>query len=110
MRIHQQILPAGFPNHERDHGDQHLSDRCREERHRHSTRLEARDKGADESDGDHSQIHQVHGTVADDASGGVDKEEDEPCHACNADGGSVRNRAPLSCYKFGPGSNADDST
>src|SRR5262245_38588471 len=63
-------------------------------------RLKARDECTDESDGEHSQIHQIDGTVSDDASGRIYPEQDEACHAGNTDGGSVRNRAPLSCNQF----------
>ena len=69
------------PGDQRDHGDQRLSERRREQRACHSMWLEARDDGTDESDGEHPAIHQV-GVVAcspDDANGAIHPEEEECC-------------------------------
>jgi hypothetical protein len=74
-----------------------LSERGREQRARHSSRLEARDDGPDDTDGEHAAKHHV-GVVAlgpDDANRSIHPDENECSRERNADGGSVRGTACL---------------
>ena len=82
---------------QRDHGDQRLSERHREQRACHSPWLKARDDGADDSDGEHPDIHQVGGVarLPDDPNGKDQPDEEECCRERNTDGGSVRGVARL---------------
>ena len=59
--------------------------------------LKARDEGADDSDGEHPEVHQVGGVAlsADDANGTVHPYENECCRERKSDGGSVRGIARL---------------
>ena len=76
----------GIRDNERNHGNQSLGKCHREQRAGHSTRLEARDEGADESDGEHSEIYQVKALVIpNDAHGSVHPYEDKCCCDRNAD-------------------------
>ena len=85
------------PGDQRDHGDQHLSERRSEQRACHSMWPETRDDGTNDSDGEHPDIHQVDELVLspDEPNGKVHPDEDECCHERNADGGSVRDIARL---------------
>ena len=94
-----------LPGDQRDHGDQRLSERRREQRACHSRWPEARDDGTDDSDGEHADIHQV-GEVArmpDDANGKGHPDEDECCRERNADGSSVRGSVRLHRFLRGRG-------
>ena len=85
------------PGDQRDHGDQRLSERRREQRACHSMWLEARDYGTDDSDGEHPDIHQVGGIAIspEDANSTDHPDEDECCRERNADGPFVRGIARL---------------
>ena len=79
------------PGDQRDHGDQCLSERRREQRACHPMWLEARHNGTDDSDGEHPDIHQVDGVflISDDANSTVHPEKDECGGERKTYGGSV---------------------
>src|SRR5918997_4106405 len=93
--------PRAQPEEQRDHGDQRLSERRREQRVRHPVWSEARDDGTDDSDGEHPDKHQVGEVVLtpDYADGKVYPDEKERCRERNTDGGSVRDIARLPRYQ-----------
>ena len=94
---HGAIRGLVHPSDQRDHGDQRLSERRREQRACHSMWLEARDDGTDDSDGEHPDIHQV-GAIAitpEDANGTDHPDEEEWRSERKADGGFVRGIACL---------------
>ncbi len=90
------------PGNQRNHGDQRLSKRRREQRACPSMWPEARDDGTDDSDGEHPEIHQVGGFVLtpDEPNGKVHPDEEKRCRKRNADRNSVRDTAHLPRYQL----------
>ena len=85
-----------------DHTDQHLS-KCRcKQRTCHSMWPEACDERTDDSDDDHSTIHQVGGVVLcpDYPDRKIHPDEEKCCRDRNADSNPVRDIVHLSRYQF----------